>query len=349
MIFKWVFVILISWLAPVLGYLAVDKPYDWAFPRDHGVHQDYQVEWWYFTGHLQHENTDSRFFGFELTFFRVGNDFNQPKNPWSFDTMYITHFAVTDEHNQDFYHSEWAHREMPGLTESTPGRMAVKNGPYALDQIGDVFKINADSQDMALNLSLKSSKPIIFHGDNGFHQKTPQAGSASYYYSMTRLLGDGSVRIKDQTFKISQASAWMDHEIFTPQSTNDSFGWDWFAIQFDDGSELMVYQLRDKKRDILPTASGSFIHPDGTKVPLKFGDYSLTPKTSWTDPKTGSEYPIKWRVQVPSLDIDIITQATMPNQVIHSSGLLQKTHYWEGRCKVTGSHSGNAYIELGGY
>src|SRR5680860_922516 len=46
--------------------------YVYAFPRDHGSHEQFQTEWWYFTGHLS--STNGRRFGYELTFFRRGID-----------------------------------------------------------------------------------------------------------------------------------------------------------------------------------------------------------------------------------------------------------------------------------
>ena len=38
------------------------------FPRDHGSHPDFKIEWWYVTGHLFGES--DRRFGFQATFFR---------------------------------------------------------------------------------------------------------------------------------------------------------------------------------------------------------------------------------------------------------------------------------------
>jgi predicted secreted hydrolase len=29
--------------------------YEWSFPRDHGPHNGFQTEWWYYTGHLYRE------------------------------------------------------------------------------------------------------------------------------------------------------------------------------------------------------------------------------------------------------------------------------------------------------
>ena len=330
-------------------YKKVDSPYQWQFPFDHGVHDDYQVEWWYFTGHLQEQENSNRFFGFELTFFRIGNAFNQSKNPWSFKNIYVTHFTITDEQNDAFYEAEWTHRELKDVSYAKEGNMHVVNGPFQVIQENEIFNIDAHKKGLHLTLHLENTKPIIFHGENGFHKKTKKEGAASYYYSMTRLKGGGQLKINDQSFTIANAEAWMDHEIFTPQETNEQFGWDWFAIQFDDGAELMVYQLRDKNRQILDTASGSYVAKNGQVTKLNYQDYRLTPKTFWKDPKTKVTYPVSWRVEVPKLNIDIITKATVNHQIVHPTGILAQTNYWEGRCLVTGSHMGKAYVELVGY
>lgn len=41
--------------------------YHYRFPDDHGAHERFRTEWWYYTGHLT--AADGRRFGFELTFF----------------------------------------------------------------------------------------------------------------------------------------------------------------------------------------------------------------------------------------------------------------------------------------
>ena len=90
---------LLFWLCLIMqlfAYNKVEAPYHWSFPYDHGYHPDYQVEWWYFTGHLLESQKTNRYFGFELTFFRIGNEFNQNETPWSFKNIFVTHFTITD-------------------------------------------------------------------------------------------------------------------------------------------------------------------------------------------------------------------------------------------------------------
>ena len=50
-----------------------------------------------------------------------------------------------------------------------------------------------------------------------------------------------------------------------------------------------------------------------------------------------------------AIDIDVFTEATVKQQVVHPSSLLKQTIYWEGKSTVSGSHKGKAYVELVGY
>ena len=194
MIYKLLTLLFLVLTTTTFPYDLVDKPYKWSFPFDHGIHKNYQVEWWYFTGHLTENSQTQRTFGFELTFFRIGNKFSQDHSNWSFNNMYVTHFTITDDKNNDFFDTEWAHREMPGLSMAEEGKLSVMNGPFSVEQKKDLFIISAKKDDVHLTVTLRNSKPIVFHGENGFHQKTSQKGSASYYYSMTRLIEMGLLK-----------------------------------------------------------------------------------------------------------------------------------------------------------
>src|SRR5471032_1954459 len=53
------------------GWSPARPGWQYEFPRDHGPHQDFKTEWWYFTGNLRDANS-GRSYGYELTFFRQG-------------------------------------------------------------------------------------------------------------------------------------------------------------------------------------------------------------------------------------------------------------------------------------
>ena len=70
-------------------------------------------------------------------------------------------------------------------------------------------------------------------------------------------------------------TAWMDHEWFTHQLDPDQRGWDWFSIQLENGTELMLFQLRRTDGSIDPFSSGTYIARDGRAVHLKRSDFTL--------------------------------------------------------------------------
>ena len=142
MTFKRIIVIFVMFIG-IFGFKSVDKPYQWNFPYDHGLHPDYQVEWWYITGHLKSEGDDEYNYGFEYTFFRIGNSFDQSQNAWSFKNIFITHFTVTDDIESSFNEYEFSHRESKGIAFSDIGNLNIKNGPFKLRHHHDRFIIDA--------------------------------------------------------------------------------------------------------------------------------------------------------------------------------------------------------------
>ena len=67
---KWaaVLLIVIATCARALEYEQAIPGYRFEFPRDYFNHEQYQTEWWYYTGNVRAK--DGRRFGFELAFFR---------------------------------------------------------------------------------------------------------------------------------------------------------------------------------------------------------------------------------------------------------------------------------------
>lgn len=323
---------------------AVDQR-EWSFPRDHGSHIEFKTEWWYFTGHLDSKNGT---YGFELTFFRFsGESGTDIDSEWFPEQFYLTHFTVTDEENNSFYKYEKINRDSLGLAGSSSETLNVWNGLYRAKLVGEIIEISVVNPEIELVLSLKPRTGVILNGDYGLSRKGPGSGEASYYYSMPRLLGKGELIINGKKTKITNASVWMDREFFTiPESVNS--GWDWFAIQLEDGASLMVYRLRNNKGEMSPYSSGTYVDPAGNTKILGPDQFTLTPLFFWESEDTGIKYPIHWKISIPSLGIDIRSEATMENQELVLEKFLNMS-YWEGRSKVTGTHKGRAYMELVGY
>jgi len=317
----------------------------WSFPKDHGAHPNFKTEWWYFTGHLK---SGTKIYGFELTFFRFANrHLTGLESAWTPDQIYLTHFTITDESESKFYKYEKVNRHSFGLSGSSPNTLRVWNGSYGVELIGESIEIKASSPETKLELFLKQDSPIVLNGKEGLSPKGSKSGQASYYYTIPRLVGDGTLTLNGKSVTINNASVWMDHEFFTIHESEHQ-GWDWFAVQFEDKSSLMVYQLRDQNGNKTNFSSGTYLDKNGKKLILKADDLTLTPIEYWKSNKTGITYPITWNIKIPKLGIDIYTNPTLRNQELALAKLIN-LNYWEGRSTVTGTHKGQAYVELVGY
>jgi predicted secreted hydrolase len=140
----------------------------------------------------------------------------------------------------------------------------------------------------------------------------------------------------------------MDREWSTSALGDDQVGWDWFALQLDDGRDLMYYQLRTQDGTPDPESDGVLVGEDGTKTPLYRDDVTLEVTDTWTSP-LGGTYPSGWRLRVPSQDLDLTITPYFEAQELDVS-----VRYWEGAVRVDGTANGqpirgSGYVELTGY
>ena len=323
-----------------------------SFPRDHGAHRDFETEWWYVTGHLRGKQNDS--YGFELVFFRIGVD-PTPKttSAWTLDSLYLAHFALTDDNKRQFFNYERRSRGSFGQAESSEAQLDVRLRNWSLVFEEGVLKLRADDSGNVLELTLTSQKPVVLHGENGLSKKGPEPGEASYYSSFTRLTGTGSLAIGGAGPQPVSASAWLDHEFTSSKLARGTQGWDWFALQLDSGEDVMVYQLRDENGRPSEFSSGTWVEKDGTSTQLKREDFIVKVLDRWKSPKTDVLYPSSWKISVPSRNFEVEVNPTVQEQELTTDKTTYVT-YWEGRCRFKGTLreapvQGDAYTELVGY
>jgi predicted secreted hydrolase len=323
--------------------------YDFQFPRDHGSHDEYKTEWWYFTGHLRTEK--GRRYGFEVTFFRVG--VVPPETPagsrWNLRNLALAHFAVTDVSRQRFRYYEKLNRASPFTAGAASNVLDVFNEGWSVTTGSDgAWHLVAAGGDDALDLVFRTHKPPAVHGENGVSVKAEGIGYASHYYSMTRLDAAGSI-----DGQRCRGSAWMDHEFGSSSLRENQQGWDWFSIQLDNDSELMLYQIRRKDGTPDVTSSGSLISSDGSVIHIRGDQMRILPLSRWKSAASGATYPMGWRIQIPAFGVDLKLDPLMRNQELLTRSSTQVT-YWEGAVDVIGSFgnvavSGVGYVEMTGY
>ncbi len=326
--------------------------WNYQFPADHGNHEDFKTEWWYFTGNMA--DPVGREFGYQLTFFRQGiippGEQTSTTSRFVARNIQFAHFAVSDLSAAKFYFAQKLSRGAYGEAgfDGEHGLAWIKG--WTCERLGDhSFRLKANSEEVAIDLTLDSKKAPVFHGRDGISQKAAGEGRASHYYSLTRLKTKGTVMTPAGSFEV-QGWSWFDHEWATNQLAPHQIGWDWFSIHFEDGSELMMFQIRTKDGGRDHFSGGTYVAADGTQTAIANEDFELRPGRTWKSRASGGEYPVEWKLTIPRLNLDLQISAAMEEQEL----FLQPIAYWEGSIRVKGKKSvvpvsGSGYLEMTGY
>lgn len=344
----------------VAGYSRVLEPRAFSFPEDHGPHPEFRNEWWYVTGNL--DGPLGERFGFELTIFRFSlapqdERMNENTSAWKTNQVYIGHFAVSDVGAEQFHVAQRYSRGSAGLAGATalPFRVWLDDWSIksALAQPGQsaadnsAWELHANDADVSLDLRLLPLKKPVLNGQDGLSQKSAQPGNASYYYSVSRLQTDGTLQIGARSYAVKGLS-WLDREWGSSALSKEQQGWDWFALQFSDGSDLMFYNLRRHDGAVDSHSAGTWIDAAGKATQLHYNDVVIEVSEYWQS-EQGDRYPMGWTISVPILDLRIEVAPVLRNQE-----LITTVRYWEGAVDVKGTSgqeviNGRGYVELTGY
>ena len=350
-------------------YKFASPNYQLRFPRDHGAHPDYGYEWWYVTGHL-FADSGLKTHGLQVTVFRIspkgGHRSPAVKTPPNASYLAV-HMAITDLQKNKHYHLAYPIREREGVTILSKSRLHIETPGLSIHSVahdGDASNTNSnrdnpntgslrisinaklDGQPLVATITAESSKALVLHGEQGFDRKTGCASCASHYVSWTRLNGElvaiGLINGR------KKASLWFDHEFGTNTLAPDIAGWDWFALQLENGTELMAYQLRKRDGEIA-NRSGSKIDVAGRSVSLNESSIEMIPQRFWTHPELNVTIPVEWRLTVDGVRYQV--RANVDDQYMTTT-IGGFPDYWEGTCDVfdqTDQLVGHAYMELTGY
>lgn len=362
---------LAAWLAPAVrdatagapdsssaGGFAVPQPgVRFEFPRDHGSHPDFRIEWWYLTGHLW-DAADHRF-GFQVTFFRTAapRDVPPTNGTSAFGTtqLHLAHVALLDVGTGRFRHEERLNRSGWDAGADTHS-LRVWNGNWSLvqpDPEGALRLEGSIGGDVRLRLSLTPVKPLVVFGTNGVSRKGADPRAASHYLTFTRLQVEGRLTLDGRSREVS-GQAWMDHEFSSSQLSAGQTGWDWTSIQLQDGREIMGYRMRQGMDGTDPYSTLAWIDRSGAVSHVGADSFELVPLDYWRSPRSGARYPLGFRLRTrdPStgLPVELRIEPLAADQEL--DGAIGGVPYWEGACRVVderGREVGVAYLELTGY
>ena len=335
------------------GYSKADRPIKFIFPDDHGSHNDFKLEWWYFTGNLK--SKDGNKFGYQFTIFRnaLSPDSITIQSGFSSKQLYFSHFTISDIADNHFYYDEQYARGIKGVGSSNYNPLEIRvndwtiKGNYNQDYSKPDFFLKAvSSVGNSIDLRLIPLKDVVLHGDSGWSKKSNDPGNASYYYSISRLLTKGKIKVNGKDYEVDGLS-WFDREWSSGSLSMNQVGWDWFSIQLSDGTDIMFFKLRDKS-GITDFAKGTIIYPFAGSKNLPGEDVKIHTINYFTT-NDGIKYPSEWELEIPSESIKLIIKTQIPDQELKLA-----VRYYEGSINITGSNksnliSGNGYIEMTGY
>ena len=304
------------------------------FPRDHGAHPGFRVEWWYLTANLTGE--DGARYGAQWTLFRIGLQPGAAGAGWADRNVYMGHAAATSASGHVFATTQGRGGVGQAAVSAAPFEAFIDDWIFAFESERR-YVVEAKAPEFAYRLGLSADGPLVLHGDQGFSRKSDQ-GQASYYYSQPFFrVVDGLLALRGREAKVT-GRAWMDHEWASQPMSPDQKGWDWFALHLADGHKLMLFRYRGATNHL----DGTWIEPDGATRALRGETIALTPleETAVGDRKL----PTRWRVAVQSLGLDIETTPLNPRALNGT-----RNPYWEGPITFRGSHEGEGYLEMTGY
>jgi len=354
-------VFVIGLFAPATAgdYRTVTGPCGFVFPRDHGAHPDFRTEWWYYTGNLG--DPSGKRYGFQLTFFRSqlaepGSEKTWPKNPsaWRTKDLFLAHSALSDSETKRFYLDERMARSGAGLSGVTRDNDATRVfiGNWSAIIESDTHRLKAPTRGFSIDLVSKATKPLTAHGIEGYSLKGKRPESASCYYSYTRLQTEGWITLSGKPVPV-RGTAWMDHEFSSAPLEDGLAGWDWFSLQLEDQTELMIYVLRQKSGGNSAASSATFVKASGEAVRLSYNDFQVEVLERWKSPRSGAAYPSRWRIRVIPLNLELSIVPNLFDQELITEKSTRVT-YWEGSVSISGRSGENpvegfGYVEMTGY
>jgi predicted secreted hydrolase len=333
------------------GYAEARPGVELEFPRDHGPHPDYRIEWWYLVANLQ--DADGRPYGAQWTLFRYAV---QPPGTWRggsswlSEQVFMVHFAITtpDDHVAFQRYARGGDHGGPNVGLAQAGVQAEPFMAWLDDwRLGSVgaewlpLELRAQQDDYAIDLRLEGSGPLVLQGEQGFSQKHP-GGEGSHYYSQPFLAASGRLRIDGRDVPVT-GQAWLDREWGSRFLQPDQAGWDWFALHLDSGEKLMLFRWRARQGN--DYHHGVLIAADGRKTALQPSELHFEVLAEQV--VAGRHLPLHWRIELAELGRSLEVEALHPEQWMEVD-----FPYWEGVVTVRGDDPGSrgrGYLELTGY
>jgi len=214
--------------------------------------------------------------------------------------------------------------------------LKISRGHFFLRQISTGFQLNFSIPPLAHSAEFRIH-PTRDRLHIGEALDAGGKGQGMHYFCYPRMELKGKVDGEPVT-----GQAWFDHQwgkyyvVKRSSAKYSILGWDWFGINFDDGSDWVVGLHRNVKTGRIICRYLYAVDPTGHTTLLK--DFSARPTGHWESSRTLIRHPVKWQIDVPELKARMVFQPDVPEQEIPVLGMMRAI--WEGSGTVQGTKNG---------
>ena len=314
-----------------------DPRYHITFPKDHGPHKNFAIEWWYLTANLKSDTLDD--LGIQWTLFKSTLLPKLSKKSTQLNGFWMGHSAITTK-NSHYFEERFARKESAQAgVKLNPFKAWIDN--WTLKGDNDMKTMLLESSGIQFSVSLKFSTKLspVLQGEKGYSKKSQQ-GAASHYYSQPFYTVTGWV-ILDGDKHFVEGVGWLDREWSSNLLSENQLGWNWFSLHLNNGQKIMLFKIR--QNDGNDFFSGSWINQDGTKRSLNANTIQLE-ETAYSTVR-GRKIPTKWKISILWEKTRIINIEALNSY----SWMETSVPYWEGPISISGDLSGVGYLEMTGY
>jgi predicted secreted hydrolase len=341
------------------------------FPKDHVLHLPKEVvtntklfvEWLYWTGIL-HDIETGRPYGIQYTLFQMDL---QPGL-----MAFINHVAISDVYTSQ--HPLYGYSILPDQVNISNGIDETKGtywryednqtkltywcelDAWSIITRGSASDTGGKTETISLNLTMANDKEDYYpQSPTGITEQgtclnlgPDTMAGRSYYYSHPAMTTSGTITIDRRTINVT-GDSWFDHQWGGFRQCYPA--WDWFSLRLDDGSYVMLYDLKDPLKHSIPNHRRLTCIDTNENVRWWEGrDAANIEATRWWTSPSWTKYPLDWILETAVGKFALEPYFDEQNMDLEGSPLK----YWEGIMRVragdlSGEQIGTGYVEMIGY
>ena len=181
--------------------------------------------------------------------------------------------------------------------------------------------------------------PVLNYSGNAI---VPLLDDVDYEYAFPTMRTTGTLTAEGRNFRIS-GSSWLDRQ-WGPVPLTVTSRWTWMNLGLSNGDQLALWDIVDAPAE---HAWVTVLHPDGSYDLAAVTPVADGASDFWTSPATGKTYPMRWRVEIPSLRTRLDVRVAGPKGQEFPNGHVEATATVSGRAEG-GRVSGTTFIEMAG-